>query len=275
MGPKATPKSTRKHLTLEEKKEIIRLRDEGQGGRAIGRLLGVPESTVRKIYSQREDILKSVRAYGSSVFDSRSKANAVLVKMERYLDVWISRKETECVPLDRRQIMDQMFFYNAICERENVPPGKFSASQDWLYRFLRHKNIRHIKLTGEYQELVFRQLRDATESNVELRMIQEGNMDDGSEEDDDELPELPLPDADMPDMSARTKTVAQFWKSFTVKDAIDNLMVAWKGLSVATVQHGWKKLTPHLYSQDEPLPPDLCYDYGRCSCRRSRGSWVQ
>ena len=103
-------------------------------------------------------------------------------------------------------------------------------------------------MKAKYHELVFRQLRDATESNVELRMIQEENTDDGSEEDDDELPDLPLPDPDMP----ATKTVAQFWKSFSVKDAVDNLMVAWKGLSVATVQHGWKKITPHLCSQDEP-----------------------
>ena len=104
---------------------------------------------------------------------------------------------------------------------------------------------------AKYHELVFRQLRDATETNVELRMIQDENMDDVSEEDDDELPDLPLPDPDMPDMPAR-KTVAQFWKSFTVKDAVDNLMVAWKGINEVTVQHGWKKLTPHLYSQDEP-----------------------
>ena len=40
-------KAKRKYLTLAEKKDIIRRRDEGQGGRAIGRLLGIPDIVVQ------------------------------------------------------------------------------------------------------------------------------------------------------------------------------------------------------------------------------------
>ena len=437
-------KPKRKYLTLSEKKDIIRRRDEGQGARAIGRVLGLNESTIRRIYSQKTAILKSCKAYGPTAPDSRSKANCVLVKVERYLASWLGRKESENVPVDKRQIKEQaMVFYKAICKREKVEAGSFRASHGWLYRFLKRKNIRNVRLTGEthsadevaakefpgflralmeekgyhpdcifnmdesglqykkmpsstflakavkqargrkvdksritvlfcvnqtgthkmtplivhtakhprcyknlrdmsqapvywrsskkawvtssithdwllncfvpeakrmcrtrghefkvlllmdncpahkpylqtlhpaveivflppnttsiiqpldqeiiscvkakYHELVFRQLRDATESNVELRQIQE--EEGGTSEDDDDLPDLP------DESSTATKTVQEFWKAFTVKDAIDNLMVAWKDINEATVKHGWKKVTPHLYpseSQVEHPPP--------------------
>ena len=86
-------KGKRRVLTLEQKRDIIRRRDEGQGGRAIGRILGLNESTVRNIYAKRDEILKSCKAYGSSVFDSRSKVNSALVKIERYLALWKQKRE--------------------------------------------------------------------------------------------------------------------------------------------------------------------------------------
>ena len=73
-----------------------------------------------------------------------------VIMMERYLNVWISRKEREGVPLDKKQIQDMaMTFYRSICHRQKVTPGTFKASTGWLYRFMGRKSIKNLKLTGE------------------------------------------------------------------------------------------------------------------------------
>ncbi|KAK4319931.1 hypothetical protein Pmani_009171 [Petrolisthes manimaculis] len=41
-------------------------------------------------------------------------------------------------------------------------------------------------------------------------------------------------------------TVKEFWRCFTIKDAVDNMLKSWKEISVATIQRSWEKLTPHL-----------------------------
>ena len=63
-----TMASKRKSITLEQKREVIRRKDAGEGNSAIGRVMGLHEATVRTIYRKREEILKSVKAYGSSFF---------------------------------------------------------------------------------------------------------------------------------------------------------------------------------------------------------------
>ena len=64
--------------------------------------------------------------------------------------MWINRKETECVALDKRQIIDQaMVFYKAICRKAGKLPCGFKASTGWLYNFLKRKEIRNVTLTGE------------------------------------------------------------------------------------------------------------------------------
>ena len=49
-------------------------------------------------------------------------------------------------------------------------------------------------------------------------------------------------------------TVYQFWRQFNVGHAIDHLMAAWDHVNMATVRHGWRKMTPHLVPK-EPQDP--------------------
>ena len=140
----------RKSIPLDTKRDVIRRRDDGLGIVAIGRIFGLAESSVRTILKNREEILKTISAYGSSVMDNRKHVSSELIKMERYLCLWISRKESEGVPLDKRQIKDQaLCFYKVICEKANQPLGSFNASNGWLQRFLKRKNIHNVKLSGE------------------------------------------------------------------------------------------------------------------------------
>ena len=76
--------------------------------------------------------------------------------------------------------------------------------------------------------------------------------------DNDESPdEDELPDLEDPSMSRDVISVLQFWKQFTVKDCVDNLVKAWDSITPATILHGWRKLTPHLYPRDAEPAQDL------------------
>ena len=59
-------------------------------------------------------------------------------------------KESEGVDLDKKEIIDKAkVFYAAVCKRDGIIPGPFRASSGWLYRFLKRKNIRNVRNTGE------------------------------------------------------------------------------------------------------------------------------
>lgn len=141
----------RKSLTLEMKLEVIKKKEQGWGNTKIGRAMGLRESTVRTILKQKEQIEKLKKSYGASKVDERKrKTSAEIVAMERYLSIWINRKESEGVPLDKKSIMEQAkIFYVMICKKNGVAPSAFKASSGWLYRFLRRKGIRNVRLTGE------------------------------------------------------------------------------------------------------------------------------
>ena len=102
-----------------------------------------------------------------------------------------------------------------------------------------------------YHSEAFCEMRRSTESLVEVRQILLGNEDDDLDDDVDVgLPDL-MDDPDFPTENPQLVTVHQFWRRFTVKDAIDHLLCAWESISTATVQHGWKHITPHLCGDED------------------------
>ncbi|KAK3893838.1 hypothetical protein Pcinc_002373 [Petrolisthes cinctipes] len=88
---------------------------------------------------------------GASKIDSRKQApDSKVIKMERYLNAWVSKKECVGVPVNKKQIMEMAKeFYLTICDKEKVQPSGFQASTGWLYRFIDRKEKRNVNLTGE------------------------------------------------------------------------------------------------------------------------------
>ena len=73
MAPPISRGSGRKKLlTHAIKLEIIKKKEDGKGNTAIGREMGLSESTVRTVWKNREAIKKTVKAYGASALDGRS-----------------------------------------------------------------------------------------------------------------------------------------------------------------------------------------------------------
>ncbi|KAK3892271.1 hypothetical protein Pcinc_003892 [Petrolisthes cinctipes] len=93
-------------------------------------------------------------------------------------------------------------------------------------------------------------MREVTDDQEELKMIQEEESDD-----DELLLGLKLDTADQPRPSQQPQTassaiisVKQFWKNFNVKNAIDYMTEAWKNITNDTIKHAWHHLLPDLVS---------------------------
>lgn len=76
----------RKAIGLYVKRDVIKRKERGQGNSAIGRALGLSESTVRTIWKNKSEILRSIKAYGITKLDTRKRTcDERVIKMERYL----------------------------------------------------------------------------------------------------------------------------------------------------------------------------------------------
>ena len=94
----------RKSLDFSIKQEVIKRKEEGQGDSAIGRALGLNESTVKTIWKKKDEIKALVKAYGTSqCHDCKCVWNEKLIKMERFLALSIDRKEKEGSSVDRKK----------------------------------------------------------------------------------------------------------------------------------------------------------------------------
>ncbi|KAK3855276.1 hypothetical protein Pcinc_038312 [Petrolisthes cinctipes] len=115
-----------------------------------------------------------------------------------------------------------------------------------------------------YQTRVYALMRQQTETGEEIQAI----LDSGDEagDIDDPLPEpaggepgmgTPPTQPDGDDQSARSSaphhhlapntnaiSVKQFWRQFTIKDAVTHMLKAWEDINVATIRHSWKKVAP-------------------------------
>ena len=45
-------------------------------------------------------------------------------------------------------------------------------------------------------------------------------------------------------------SVHQYWREFTVRNAIDFLLKAWDEINMPTVRHAWRPLVPHLVADE-------------------------
>ena len=44
--------------------------------------------------------------------------------------------------------------------------------------------------------------------------------------------------------SAHTDSVVEFWRKFTIKDAVDAFLKAWASITKANVRHAWRRVAP-------------------------------
>lgn len=151
MAPPISRGSGRKKLlTHAIKLEIIKKKEDGKGNTAIGREMGLSESTVRTVWKNREAIKKTVKAYGASALDGRSRSsNPAVILMERYLAVFCERKAREGVELTNSYVRENATLMYRVAKRKVRATRDFKASVGWAVSFLKRKGFRNISFTGE------------------------------------------------------------------------------------------------------------------------------
>ncbi|XP_049957776.1 jerky protein homolog-like [Schistocerca serialis cubense] len=60
--------------------------------------------------------------------------------------------------------------------------------------------------------------------------------------------------------SDESTSVKQFWRSYTIKDAIFNVASAWSDLSVSNLKNGWNKLWPQPRGEESVEPECVTVD---------------
>ncbi|XP_047103821.1 jerky protein homolog-like [Schistocerca piceifrons] len=60
--------------------------------------------------------------------------------------------------------------------------------------------------------------------------------------------------------SDESTSVKQFWRSYSIKDAIFNVASAWSDLSVSNLKNGWNKLGPQPRGEESEEPVCLTVD---------------
>ena len=94
-------------------------------------------------------------------------------------------------------------------------------------------------LKGIYQTHLYDYLHSKTDSNAEIvAMENDPDLVDSEEDGGEQQPRTELQEPEM--------TVTAFWRAFTVKNAVDFLLQSWRQITVATINHAWRPLTPHL-----------------------------
>ena len=144
-------KKARKSITLEQKMDILRSYDRGESTAAIRNALNLPESTLRTIRRDRENITAVVKAgTGScSTMVSLDQSN-IMIHMEKMLvDRMDHRKHQGLnVTFDdtKKKAMD---CYNYLKEKETGPVPKFVASTVWFYKFKTRYGFHNVTRSGE------------------------------------------------------------------------------------------------------------------------------
>ena len=144
-------------ISFDIKKEVIAQKEKEEVITAIGRDLGLSESSVRIIRHKRDKIHASIKAYGTSKLDSRKQApDSKVIKMEWYLNAWISKKECEEMALNKWQIMEMAkeFYLTNFDDRSTncCFPYRLHAS----YRMISHRTTSSIDpLNVLYQTKVY------------------------------------------------------------------------------------------------------------------------
>lgn len=143
---KIAPKKKRRCLTLDEKREILRLIDAGRSFSWIENHTETPRSTISKIKSSREKILQHFKVVenAGSVKKIRDVSHPEIEKATYY---WFLQQRAHNLPITIDIIRQKaMVYHQSLC---NIADCMFSASYGWTQKFIARHCMRSLKITGE------------------------------------------------------------------------------------------------------------------------------
>ena len=150
---KSTPSSNirvnaKNYLPLEEKLEIIKLREKGVSSCEIARHKNMAESSVRAIYSLREKL-----KFQATLANPSKKGTRSMDKMESLLTLWVKDLDQRGILVGARQIQSKAksLYLHAKENFEDKTEAEiketFLASKGWFYNYIKRHDIKVEKVT--------------------------------------------------------------------------------------------------------------------------------
>lgn len=147
----------RKSFSLEQKMEILKRLQNGEGSTSVARSFNMNESTVRTIKKNEATIRKSINT-GTSLNAAKIKSyvgDPFKVMMEKALLIWIEDLAQRKIPVDRSMIKQRaLTIYKKVIEQESNSSCTdkkmgFAASSGWLQGFLNRYDFNNLNIKGK------------------------------------------------------------------------------------------------------------------------------
>uniref|UniRef100_UPI00358EA035 putative CENPB DNA-binding domain-containing protein 1 n=1 Tax=Myxine glutinosa TaxID=7769 RepID=UPI00358EA035 len=152
-GVVSTSKRARKTINFEVKMDVLRRFDAGQRAVDIGKVLGLPATTVRSIRTNADKIRECVQSVTPlSAVRITKRRDKVMNHMERSLSLWIEDQGRQNAPVTLTRIQEKAKSLFQDLKKEHAESStmeNFSASRGWFQRFTRRCDLRNVHVTAE------------------------------------------------------------------------------------------------------------------------------
>ena len=149
-----TKKSAKNYLSLEEKLEIIKLRENGERFSKIARDKNMNESSIRALYGRREKIKIQATLSNPSQYNVIKRTRS-MEEMEGLLSLWVQDLDQRGIHVGTKEIQTKAkYLYlqvkdNFADKTETEIKETFLASNGWFDLYKKRHNIKIGKLTGK------------------------------------------------------------------------------------------------------------------------------
>uniref|UniRef100_A0ABI7VR32 HTH CENPB-type domain-containing protein n=1 Tax=Felis catus TaxID=9685 RepID=A0ABI7VR32_FELCA len=266
-------KRERKAITLDIKLEVLRRFEVGEKLSQIAKALGLAVSTVATIRDNKEKI-KANSQIATPLRASRltRHRSAVMETMERLLHVWLEDQSQRNVPLSVTIIQEKAKSLFDDLQRERGASSqteKFTASKGWFVRFKERHCLPHFKINSTApgnKDIYPKALRSIIEEdNAPCHPVNLSDLSDNvrveylhdSTADSIQPMGQGIASAFKAHYVRRTfehileatdgedtAMIREFWRNYSIMDAVDNIALAWEALRPATMNSVWKKIWP-------------------------------
>ena len=140
----ASSKSKQKVLSLLERVKIVERSDKGESCLAIARSLGVGKTRIQSIIREKESIKRRWQAGESGEGKTSKIKKTALATIDDGVWNWFCEARRRNIPVTGRLIQEK-----ALCLSLDEGIDDFQASNGWLSKWMKSRNVHHASLSRE------------------------------------------------------------------------------------------------------------------------------
>ncbi|XP_046598070.1 jerky protein homolog-like isoform X1 [Neodiprion lecontei] len=164
------PRKKRKRFSFEEKKNILEAMTR-YSAVVICKKYELSDRTLRKWKSEKEKIIQEAKKTNCKKLKKKSN----VTEMDDAMFQWLVEVQDKGIPISGPMIRRQAL----IAKAHHPKNDQFRASEGWLSRFKKRKNIRCLKITGEKlstNEVAAKLCEEELKKMVAIKKLQKKNI---------------------------------------------------------------------------------------------------